>query len=61
MDLFEDPKKWPANLRAILFSYIAKDQTYANILQLEKDLLKIGYSFEFGLDSIPYNLHKMGT
>jgi hypothetical protein len=58
-DLFEYPQKWPANLRAIIFAYIAKDQTYANLLQLERDLLNIGYSIEYGLDCIAFNLQKI--
>jgi hypothetical protein len=60
MDLFEHPEIWPADLRALLLAYITKDQTYANILQLEKDLLNIGYSIEYGLDCIAYNLQKVG-
>jgi hypothetical protein len=60
MDLFEYPEKWPANLRALLLAYITKEQTYANLLQLEKDLLNIGYSIEYGLDCIAYNLQKVG-
>jgi hypothetical protein len=59
MDLFEYPNKQPANLRALLLAYITKEQTYANLLQLEKDLLKLGYSIEYGLDCIPYNLQKI--
>ena len=59
-DLFEYPNQWPANLRAILFAYITKDQTYANLLQLQRDLLNIGYSIEYGLDCIAYNLQKVG-
>jgi hypothetical protein len=59
MDLFEYPEKWPANLRALLLAYIAKEQTYTNLLQLEKDLEKIGYSIEYGLDCIAYNLQKI--
>jgi hypothetical protein len=58
-DLFEYPEKWPANLRAILFAYITKDQTYANLIQLERDLLNIGYSIEYGLDCMAYNLQKV--
>ena len=58
-DLFEYPEKWPANLQAILFAYIAKDQTYTNLLQLERDLLNIGYSIEYGLDCIAFNLQKI--
>jgi hypothetical protein len=59
-DLFEYPNQWPANLRAILFAYITKEQNYANLLQLERDLLNIGYSIEYGLDCIAYNLQKVG-
>jgi hypothetical protein len=59
VDLFENPEKWPVNLRAILFAYIAKDQTYTNLKQLEIDLLNIGYSIEYGLDCIAYNLQKI--
>jgi hypothetical protein len=59
MDLFEYPEIWPADLRALLLAYITKDQTYTNLLQLEKDLLKIGYSIEYGLDCMAYNLQKI--
>ncbi len=59
MDLFETPNLWPSDLKALLVSYITKEQTYINILQLEKDLLKLGYSIEHGLDCIAYNLQKI--
>jgi hypothetical protein len=58
-DLFEYPQKWPANLQAVLAYYMAKEQSYANLLQLEKDLLKIGYSIQYGLDCMAYNLQKI--
>ena len=58
-DLFEYPEKQPAKLRALLLEYTAKEQSYRNLMQLENDLLKIGYSIEYGLDCIPYNLHKI--
>jgi hypothetical protein len=58
-DLFEYPENWPVDLRAILFAYIAKEQTYTNLMQLENDLLKIGYSIEYGLDFMAYNLQKI--
>ena len=58
-DLFEYPEKQPANLRALLLEYIAKDQNYSNLLKLEIDLLKLGYSIQYGLDCIPYNLQKI--
>jgi hypothetical protein len=58
-DLFEYPEQWPANLRAILTHYMTKDQNYSNLKQLENDLLKIGYSIEYGLDCMAYNLQKI--
>jgi len=59
LDLFEYPELWPANLRAILALYLTKEQTYTNLIRLENDLFKIGYSIEYGLDCIAYNLQKI--
>jgi hypothetical protein len=59
VDLFEYPELWPANLRAILALYMTKEQTYKNLLRLENDLLKIGYSIEYGLDCMAFNLNKI--
>jgi len=59
IDLFEYPEKWPANLQALLSYYMAKEQSYSNLMQLEKDLLKIGYSIEYGLDCMAFNLQKI--
>jgi hypothetical protein len=59
IDLFEYPEKWPANLQAILLHYITKEQSYDNLMQLEKDLKKIGYSIEYGLDCMAFNLQKI--
>ena len=59
VDLFEYPELWPANLRVILARYMAKDPSYTNLIRLENELLKIGYSFEFGLDCVAYNLQKI--
>jgi hypothetical protein len=59
IDLLEYPEKWPSDLRALLFAYITKEQTYANLIQLEKDLFKLGYSIEYGLDCVAFNLQKI--
>ena len=59
VDLFEYPEIWPANLRALLLAYITKEQTYSNLINLERDLLKLGYSIEYGLDCMAYNLKKI--
>lgn len=58
-DLFEYPETWPANLQAILARYMTKEQTYTNLIRLENDLLQIGYSIEYGLDCMAYNLQKI--
>jgi hypothetical protein len=60
-DLFEYPEQWPANLRVLLLAYTTKEQNYSNLKQLENDLLKIGYSIEYGLDCIAYNLQKISA
>jgi hypothetical protein len=59
LDLFEYPETWPVDLRALLFAYIAKEQNYSNILQLEIDLFKLGYSIQYGLDCVAFNLQKI--
>ena len=61
VDLFEYPETWPANLRAILARYFAKDPSYTKLIRLENELFKIGYSIEYGLDCIAYNLQKVET
>jgi hypothetical protein len=61
VDLFEDPEKLPAKLRAFLLAFNQSNQDYQDVLALLNSCEKIGYSFEFGLDSIPYNLHKIAT
>ena len=58
-DLFEYPERWPANLRAILARYMAKEQSYRNLIRLENELFTIGYSIEYGLDCVAYNLQKV--
>lgn len=58
-DLFESPELWPVNLRAILARYFAKENSYENLIQLEIELVKIGYSIEFGLDCVAFNLQKI--
>jgi hypothetical protein len=61
VDLFEHPEKLPAKLRAFLLAFNESNQDYQDVLDLLNSCEKIGFSFQFGLDSIPYNLHKIGT
>ena len=59
IDLFEHPNLWPVELQVILLHYITKEQSYSNLINLENDLLQIGYSIDFGLDCVAYNLRKI--
>jgi hypothetical protein len=58
-DLFNTPEMWPDNLRALIDIYNQSNQDYQELLALLNSCEKIGFSFEFGLDSIPYNLKKI--
>jgi hypothetical protein len=58
-DLFNTPEMWPANLRALINDFNESNQDYQDILALLNSCEKIGFYFEFGLDSIPYNLKKI--
>lgn len=59
MDLFETPEVLPQNVIAILQKYQAEDNTYENCENLVADLELVGYSCDFGLDAVPYGLHKI--
>ena len=58
-DLFESPELWPVNLRAILARYFTKENSYENLIQLESELLRAGYSIEYGLNCVAFNLQKI--
>jgi hypothetical protein len=59
LDLFENYKDIPAKLLILLDEFEEKDNSYTNCEKLLKKCLKLGYSFEYGLDAIPYNLQKL--
>lgn len=62
-DLFETPEKLPKQIQAILKRYndieIEKGIQYTDLIKLGKEMAKYGYSFDFYLDCIPYNLQKI--
>jgi hypothetical protein len=59
IDLFEDQEKLPIEMQQLLEKFEEKDTSYSNCKKLLKKCLKLGYSFEYGLDAIPYNLQKI--
>lgn len=56
VDLFEEYDSLPNEVRAIVDTI---EQSYQGLLESKRKLNKIGYSFELGLDAVPYNLRKI--
>jgi hypothetical protein len=64
-DLFEHPNELPEKVQAILSRYndldIRMGLTYADLIEMGKELAIYGYEFDFYLDCIPYNLQKINN
>jgi pSer/pThr/pTyr-binding forkhead associated (FHA) protein len=58
-DLFLNIESLPGEVQNVLYKFSTKDNTYANCKKLEVRLFKHGYTFDFGLDAIPFNLRKI--
>jgi hypothetical protein len=62
-DLFEAPELLPAPVQLILSRYndleIEKGIQYTDLINMGKEMAIYGYSFDFYLDCIPYNLKKL--
>jgi hypothetical protein len=58
-DLFEKYETLPLEVQKILSDYDDSDQTYINCDKLVNDLEKVGYTCDYYLDAIPYNLKKL--
>ncbi len=56
-DLFETPDLIPANVLEVLESY--EEPTYETLAAMLKDCEAIGYTFDYYLDCIPFNLKKI--
>jgi hypothetical protein len=65
MDLFECIETLPTKIQAILSRYndleIEKGIQYSDLIELGKEMAIYGYSFDFYLDCIPYNLKKINN
>jgi hypothetical protein len=64
-DLFETPSKLPKKVKAILRQYndleMEKGIQYADLIRMGKEMAENGYSFDFYLDCVPYNLQKINN
>jgi hypothetical protein len=55
-DLFETPELLPDNIKAILDSFDCETLSYQDCETMLAEMEKLGYTFEFGLDAVPFNL-----
>ncbi len=61
MDLFENYDNQPKKLSDILNKFDLENMSYKSCEEMLKEVEKIGYTFDYGLDSEPYNLRKIQT
>ncbi len=60
IDLFDDYNSLPKEVQNVLIEYVDKfDQTYENCEILVNKLELLGYTCEYYLDAIPFNLRKI--
>lgn len=59
-DLFEYPELLPANVNEIVERFANEDDySYERCDQLIDELNAVGYTCEYGLDAMPYNLQRL--
>lgn len=59
IDLFQNFSDLPENVQSVINRYNHDNLNYSIVEQFLKELEVIGYTFEYGLDSIPFNLKKV--
>jgi len=55
-DLFEMPKLLPMQILVLMDDYDLDCMSYADCEKLLSEMEENGYTFDFGLDAVPYNL-----
>ena len=58
-DLFEHYEELPQEVNDVLEKYAEEDNTYEVNEKLLAELKPLGYTFEYGLDAVPFNLQKI--
>jgi hypothetical protein len=62
MDLFETPQNIPTRVLKILNEYDNGDElSYEQCAEMLTRCEAVGYTFEYGLDAIPFNLKPLKT
>ena len=64
VDLFVERDGMPYEVKEVLERYedeYGEDITYEALLQMQEDMENVGYTFDYGLDAIPYGLRPIGV
>jgi hypothetical protein len=62
IDLFEHPELWPDELSRVIDKYTQDDDlTVWQLAFMHAECLEVGYTFDYGLDCIPFNLKPYTT
>lgn len=63
IDLFQDYENIPAEVQKILNTHADAFEygDYRDLEKVDKELSKIGYTFDYGLDGQAYDLRPIGT
>lgn len=61
MNYFENLELVPEEVIDILDKYAMEDETYENCITMENDLNSLGWTMEWSLDAVPYNLQPIET
>ena len=56
LDLFETPELIPQEVQAVLDTLSEDANSYLELERIQKQVEKLGYTFDYGLDAEPYDL-----
>lgn len=59
IDLFESQENLPVEVWQIINDFAIKETNYEDCIEMQIKLQRLGYDFEYGLDAVPFNLHKI--
>ena len=59
IDLFDEYETLPPDIQKIIMDFNTDNDLYHECNKMEYKMLKKGYTFEWSLDGIPYDLRKI--
>ena len=59
IDLFQHTELLPQEVQDVIMAFGDMVESYENCEKLLSELNKFGYTFDYGLDAVPFNLQKI--